>query len=288
MKKIYITGHKHPDTDSIASSIAYAYLKRQLGIDAVACRLGDCNQETKYLLNRFDFDEPMYLDDARVRLNEIELEKPIYVYEQDTIFETLQKMKENRLPYIAVVNQNTEVMGMITRNDLADIGLGDTAVGIDLLKQTSLSNICKTIQGKVVYEDEQMHLNGKVSIVAFSNKQASNYEVKDRIVLIGDDKQVQMDLIQKGAGLLIVVWSDSVDEEVIEMAKEYHCPILISGFGTMNTSRYLFFSPSVSLVMKDNVMAFYGNEFLEEAARKMSKYRYRAYPVIDRKYHRQG
>lgn len=29
MDKIYICGHRHPDTDSIVSSIAYAYLKRE-------------------------------------------------------------------------------------------------------------------------------------------------------------------------------------------------------------------------------------------------------------------
>lgn len=36
MDKIYICGHRHPDTDSIVSSIAYAYLKRKLGYNAIA------------------------------------------------------------------------------------------------------------------------------------------------------------------------------------------------------------------------------------------------------------
>ena len=50
MDKIYICGHRHPDTDSIVSSIAYAYLKRKLGYNAIACRLSECNSETNYLL----------------------------------------------------------------------------------------------------------------------------------------------------------------------------------------------------------------------------------------------
>ena len=28
--KVYVIGHKNPDTDSICSSICYAYLKRQM------------------------------------------------------------------------------------------------------------------------------------------------------------------------------------------------------------------------------------------------------------------
>ena len=52
MDTIYVCGHRHPDTDSIVSSIAYAYLKRELGYQAFACRLSECNDEKNYLLNR--------------------------------------------------------------------------------------------------------------------------------------------------------------------------------------------------------------------------------------------
>ena len=51
MKKkspVYITGHRHPDTDSIASSIAYAFFKKSMGIPAIPCRLGSLNSETEY------------------------------------------------------------------------------------------------------------------------------------------------------------------------------------------------------------------------------------------------
>lgn len=282
MEKVYVCGHRHPDTDSIVSAIAYSYLKQRQGEYAIACRLGPVNQETKYLLNRFDFDEPVALEDARIRLNEIDLEKPIAVYEDETIFETLDKMKYYQQPYVCVVDHHNKVKGMVTRNDLADIGLGDTALGIDLLKNASLSNICKTLQGKIIVDDEQMHLNGKVSIVALSQRLSADYEVRDRIVIIGDDPVSQKHLIQKGAGLLVVVWAKEIQEDVIELAKEYHCPILISGYGSMNTSRYLFFSPSISSVMKENVMCFYEDEYLEDVAKKMVRKRYRAYPVIDK------
>lgn len=288
MEKIYVCGHRHPDTDSIVSSIAYAYLKQCQNQHAIAARLGNCSDETRYLLNRFDFDEPMYLDDARVRLSEIELEKPVFVYEEETIFETLETMRRYKQPFVSVVNLDKKVVGMVTRNDLADIGLGDTAVGIDLLRNVSLKNICKTLQGKIIVDEEKMHLNGKVSIVALSSRLSQDYEVKDRIVIIGDDSISQKHLIQKGAGLLIVVWTKSIAQDVIELAKEYHCPIILSGHGSMNTSRYLFFSPVISSVMKENPMCFYQEEFLEDVAKKMSKKRYRAYPVIDRENYLKG
>ena len=45
--KVYVIGHKNPDTDSICSSICYAYLKRQItGDDYVPMRAGEINAET--------------------------------------------------------------------------------------------------------------------------------------------------------------------------------------------------------------------------------------------------
>jgi len=56
---LYITGHKIPDSDSICSAIAVTYLKNKLGIEAIACKQGDINPETAYILNKFSLDEPI-------------------------------------------------------------------------------------------------------------------------------------------------------------------------------------------------------------------------------------
>ena len=34
-KTVLVIGHRNPDTDSVCSAIAYAYLKQQLGLNAV-------------------------------------------------------------------------------------------------------------------------------------------------------------------------------------------------------------------------------------------------------------
>ncbi len=56
---LYVTGHKIPDLDSICSAIAVAYLKNSLGIEAIACKQGEVNPKTKYILDKFGFDEPI-------------------------------------------------------------------------------------------------------------------------------------------------------------------------------------------------------------------------------------
>lgn len=58
MSKVFVTGHKNPDTDSICSALSYAALKQVHGVEAVAVRLGEVNKETQYALDYFQVEAP--------------------------------------------------------------------------------------------------------------------------------------------------------------------------------------------------------------------------------------
>ena len=285
---VYVTGHQHPDTDSIVSAIAYAFFKRAIGVRAVACRLGPLGSETKYLLERFGFDEPILLKDARKTLKEIELDPPDAVHPDTTVYETIRHMKETERASFAVVDEENHVVGYVSKSDLADIGLGDTSMGIELLRHTTAADVAKTISGTLVYDDSSLHLNGKVSIIALSEHGIKNYDVKDRIVIMGNEPEAEKALIEQGAGMMIVVWAKEIRADVIDAARQHHCPVIISGHGSMNTSRYLFFAPRVELIMRKKPMLFNENEFAEDAGVKMARTRFRAYPVTDNENHLVG
>ena len=282
---IYVTGHRNPDSDSIVAAIAYAAFKRRQGQDAVACCLGEPNAETKYLLERFGFEEPMLLEDARATLADIEMDEPLTISPDTTIYETMQMMNELRKKTFGVVNHKNQFVGLVTKSLLSKVGMGDTSYTIDLLKDTPLNHIAKTIDGKIIHFEEELHFNGKVSIIAMASSGLTNYDIKDRLVILGNDEEAQKKVIEMGAGILVLVWCDAVSPSVVEVAKQYHCPIIISGHGSMNTSRYVYFSPPVSLLMKKDVIRFNSDEFAKDAGKKMMKSRYRSYPVIDHHNH---
>lgn len=71
MGKVLIFGHKNPDTDSITSAISYAYLKKQLGMDVEAVRLGVVTNETAYALEHFGFEEPRLIEKAAPEVNKV-------------------------------------------------------------------------------------------------------------------------------------------------------------------------------------------------------------------------
>lgn len=79
MSKVYVTGHKSPDTDSIAAAISYSYLKRQLGMDAMAARAGEPNKETKFALDYFKVEAPVLLTNVARKSESDEKTKIILV-----------------------------------------------------------------------------------------------------------------------------------------------------------------------------------------------------------------
>jgi len=64
MGKVLVFGHKNPDTDTICSAIAYAELKKALGVEAEAVRLGEINGETQFALDFFKAEAPRYIQKA--------------------------------------------------------------------------------------------------------------------------------------------------------------------------------------------------------------------------------
>lgn len=71
MSKVFVFGHKNPDTDSICSSIVYANLKQQLGMDAEAIRLGNVNEETQYALDYFEVAAPRLVENVATEVKEV-------------------------------------------------------------------------------------------------------------------------------------------------------------------------------------------------------------------------
>ena len=72
--KIYVVGHKNPDTDSICSAIAYANLKREItGNDYIAKRAGQINEETHYVLQKFGVKVPNLLENVKLQVKDMDI-----------------------------------------------------------------------------------------------------------------------------------------------------------------------------------------------------------------------
>lgn len=71
MSKTLIFGHKNPDTDTICSALAYADLKKQLGVNAEPARLGIVSKETQFALDHFGVEAPQLIEKVGEDVNDV-------------------------------------------------------------------------------------------------------------------------------------------------------------------------------------------------------------------------
>lgn len=282
--KVYVTGHQHPDTDSIAAAIGYSFYKSAFGVKAIPCRLGKLAKETKYLLKRFGFEEPMLLEDARFKLGEIEIDKPTVISPESTLSEAVDLMQANKSEICGVVDEEGKLLGIVTHSDAAKMAMGDAENTTRMLQDTPVECICKSVNGKIVYNDPESKVSGKVSIVALTKEKFTDFDFRDHILITGNDPIVHKELVKMRPAVLIVVRTDEVEPETIESAKENHCSIIISDYDSINSARRVFFAPQVKKIMTrntKNLEKFYVSQLVEEVQKKMMNSRYHFYPVID-------
>ena len=82
--KVYVIGHKNPDTDSVCAAVGYAYLKNALSKGTVyePKKAGALNAETRYVLERFGVEEPETVTNVGTQLTDIEYRNldPVHIY----------------------------------------------------------------------------------------------------------------------------------------------------------------------------------------------------------------
>ena len=96
-KKIYVVGHKNPDTDSICSAIAYASLKKKITDDEYqARRAGLLNEETQYVLDRFGVEAPKLLSNVYLQVKDVVGNRMSGIPSNTSIKEAWAMMKEKK------------------------------------------------------------------------------------------------------------------------------------------------------------------------------------------------
>ena len=117
--KVYVVGHKNPDTDSVCSAIAYAYLKKEItGEEYVARRAGQINEETHYVLEKFGVEPPALLSNVKLQVKDMDIHKIDGVAPNVSIKDTWAKMKANNVKTIPVLKED-ELVGVISTGDIA-------------------------------------------------------------------------------------------------------------------------------------------------------------------------
>lgn len=290
-KDINVIGHKNPDTDSICSAIAYAWLKNKIeeknngSRRYVARRAGQISSETSFVLNTFHADVPSYINDVRSQVSDAILDESYPVSADLSLKNAWRILTERHLATLPVVNKRKRLEGLITLGDIAKSFMGVYGSTILSEANTPYKNILETIDGQLLVGNAQDCVTrGKVLIAAANPDLMEDYIAEDDIVILGDRYESQLCAIEMNASCLIICMDAEVSPSILQLAEEKGCAIMKTGYDTFITARLLNQSIPIShFMVRDNLITFRLDDFVEDIKPIMSRQRHRDFPVLDNK-----
>lgn len=283
--KIYVIGHKNPDTDSICSAIAYAYLKNRMDDkEYVAKRAGQINEETQFVLNYFGMEVPEYVNDIGTQVKDIEIRETKGVSREISLKRAWNLMKELNVVTLPITKHG-RLEGLITTEDIAEAYMDVRDSKILSTAHTAYENIVDTVDGSMICGNiDAYYTKGKVLIAAANPDLMENYIEQGDLVILGNRYESQLCAIEMNAGCIVVCEGANVSMTIQKMAQEHNCTIISSPHDTYTVARLINQSMPISYFMsRENLIKFRTDAFTEEIKSVMAKKRYRDFPIEDKK-----
>ena len=285
-KKVYVVGHKNPDTDSICSAIAYADLKRQIAGDKyrfVPMRAGMLNEETQYVLERFGVEAPKLLGNVHLRVQDVDVNRMKGIGSNMSIKEAWALMKERNV-YTVAVTREEKLEGVISTQNIAMSYMDVYDNEILAKARTQYQNIVDVLDGEVVTGNPHAYfIKGKVAVAASSPDLMETYIEKDDLVILGNRYESQLCAIEMDASCLVICQGAQVSKTIKKLAAERDIVVITTPHDTFTVSRLINQSIPVKYFMdKDGLTIFNTTDYVENIKDIMTKKRTRDFPVVDK------
>ncbi|GMQ57574.1 putative manganese-dependent inorganic diphosphatase [Vallitalea sediminicola] len=279
MNKIYIFGHKNPDTDSICSTIAYENLKKQLGHDNyIAARLGAINKETAYALNYFNVDQPILLKGLNPQVSDLNLPKTVVAHETDTVKQTLEKIISKTGRSIPVVDENERLIGIVSISDIVPPYLEMTSKTVLKDLNTPFINIITELRAKVLVGKYQH--NNITGNVYLASDLTGDIELNQDDLVIADRKTNIISEYKTNNCCIIL--GNYNENDKINCGDSYEGVILTTKYSVYEIVKLIGYSvPIKTMVKKEALEYFVTYETIDDVKNNMLTSRHMRFPVVD-------
>ena len=283
-KKVWVVGHKNPDTDSICAAIAYANLKNQAdGNRYEAKRAGELNEETKYVLDTFGVKSPGLITDVGAQVKDIEIRKTPGVSGKISLKRAWEMMKEQNVVTLPVTDKENNLEGLIITGDIATSYMDVYDNCILSRAKTQYQNIVDTLDGTMLCGNEHAYfMKGKVVVGSANPETMEQFLEDDDLVIMGNRYDAQICALESNASCIVIAGSPQVPKTIVKMAEEKHCVLITTDYDTYTAARLINQSMPIKFFMRrEQLVTFETEEYIDEVREIMSKEKHRDFPVLD-------
>jgi len=281
MEKVYVFGHRNPDTDSVTAAISLSYLKNKLGVPAKPVVLSSINLESKYALNYFNVKEPIFLNDVKLKVKDLNYTKNYSIMESDSINDAYYKMEEAGISKIPVVDKDKKMLGIISMKDIAK---EQFSKNIDLV-DTTYENVLEAIEGKELLHYDEF-IKGKLIVASYRSTTFLSTVTLDQnsVLIVGDRHSIIEYAINSGIKLLIVTGNHQIKKEHIILAEKNKVNIIVTPHSSLIAARRINLANSVATInYQKDILCIKEHENISDFMNTANKTRYTYYPVSNEK-----
>ena len=286
-EKIFVIGHKNPDTDSICSAIAYCDIKNRTSQKQrfVPKRAGQINEETEYVLSRFGVQPPGYLSNIGTQVKDMDIRMSPDADKSMSLKAAWDIMQENSIVSLPIRDKEGALEGLITIGDIAKTYMDTTDSYLLSRARTQYQKIAETIHGEIIEGNPHGYfIKGRVMVGTANPDKMKEYIEEDDMIIMGDREEDHLQAIAQNVSCIIVGLGIQVTEKVVKLAHEKDIIIIASPYDTFTIARLINQSIPVRYIMKtDNLVTFNTEDFTDDIQDVMIKHRHRAFPVINKK-----
>lgn len=283
-RHINIIGHQNPDTDSICSALAYAWLKNGGSFTGLyeARRAGHVNRETKYALQHFGVDAPRLCTDISPQIKDIDIRTQPGIQAEMSVRAAWNLMREVEIDTLCITNESDELQGLITIKDIADANMELLDTDVLAEANTPLTNLLETLDAELLVGDKDARITKGNICIGTSPEIMEELVKPGDLVLVSNRYETQMCAIECGAAALVVCCGSAVPRTIVARAKEKSCYILTTPYDTYAASRLVTTAAPVRHFMRTNrLLKFSVNTPVEDAQKVMASVRHRYFPILD-------
>lgn len=283
-KPVYVIGHKNPDTDSICSAIAYAHLKNQITDKYYeARRAGQVNNETKFVLEKFDVEAPELIADVGTQIRDVAIKKIDGIKSGISLKKAWNMMRDTSNSTLPVTLDG-KLEGIISVNDIATANMDIYENGILALSKTPYRNILDTLEGTMIVGDEEGFVeSGKILIGAANPDLMEEYIENGDILITGNRFESHLCAIEMNAGCIVVCMGAPVSKTIKKLAMQNNCRIISTPYETYMAARMINQSTPIRYFMrKENIVSFMEDDYISDMKETVTKIRHRDFPVLDK------
>ena len=284
-EKIYVIGHKNPDTDSICAAISLAYLKNKANNTKRyhARRAGQVNEETEFALEYFGVEQPKYMPNVGTQVKNMQIEEVEGAPDDITVRIAWEFMQESGISSLPVMDRENCLEGILSVTDITQYFMDSYTKTILADAKTKYFDIAETLNGHVLVGDpEAQFTDGRVIVAAASSTRFLEYLEKGDLVILSDRTDMQIAALENGAKALVITLSSDVSPAVRAFAAATGAVLIATTFDTYTAVRLINQAIPVKYLMrKEGLVSFKLEDFTDDIREVMAKHRYRAYPVLN-------